>query len=223
MTTPLNLLQIVPSLTADGGGVSDYARLLALRLQERHDITSTFVSAAPVEASTAIEGLKVLGPLPEVAKTIAAPEALLLHYVNYGYHPRGVPTRLPAVLRRLKERGGARLVSVFHEVYATSSWRRSAFWLGALQKQIARSIAELSEVAILSNETQAGQLQRLAPTTRIVLQPVMSNFGEPACELAKLAKRDPHRWVICGGVELLDRSLRSFVKSVGRIPDQYAP
>ena len=199
MTSPLNLLQIVPSLTADGGGVSDYARLLAFRLQERHEITSTFISAAPVETSAAVDGLEVLGPLQDVAKTIAAPEALLLHYVNYGYHPRGVPTRLPAVLRRLKERGGARLVTVFHEVYATSSWRRSAFWLGGLQKQIARSIAQLSDEALVSNETQAGQLQRLAPATRIVLQPVMSNFGEPPCDLAKLAKRDPHRWAICGG------------------------
>lgn len=218
-----SLVQIVPRAPDDCGGVGDYARQLALRLQELYGIDSTFVSAAPAGPLNRIDGFTVLAPLRTISRTIEPSAALLLHYVNYGYNPRGVPARLPVILRRLKNAGGARLVTIFHELYAARSWRRSAFWLGPVQKQIARSIADLSEAAIVSNETQGAQLRQLAPGTRILLQPVMSNFGEPSLTQADLARRDPHRWLICGGVELLERSLRSFVESAALIPASYAP
>lgn len=218
-----SLLQIVPRAPDDCGGVGDYARQLALRLQELHGIDSIFVSAAPAGPADTVDGFCVLAPLRIVSKTIEPNKALLLHYVNYGYNPRGVPARLPVILRRLKTARGARLVTIFHELYAARSWRRSAFWLGPLQKQIARSIADLSEAAIVSNETQGAQLRQLAPETRILLQPVMSNFGEPSLTENDPAGRDPHRWLICGGVELLERSLRSFVERAALIPESYAP
>lgn len=223
MNSRRSLLQIIPRAPDDCGGVGDYARQLAGRLRESYDIESTFVSAAPATTSSTAGNFEVLSPLRTVSKTINPPAALLLHYVNYGYNSRGVPFRLPTVLRRLTNARGARLVTIFHELYAASSWRRSAFWLGPLQKQIARSIAGLSDAAIVSNETQAEQLQRLAPGTRIFVQPVMSNFGEPSLTRAELAGRDPHRWVICGGRELIERSLRSMLQKMALIPEQYCP
>ncbi len=54
----------------------------------------------------------------------------------------------------------------------------------------------------------AEQLHRLAPAARVVVRPVVSTFGEPAF----VAERDPRRWVICGGTELIRRSLRSFAQ-----------
>ncbi len=218
-----SLLQIVPRAPDDCGGVGDYARQLARRLQELHGINTTFVSAAPAGSLSTVDGFEVLSPLRAVSRTIEPPKALLLHYVNYGYNPRGVPTRLPAQLRRLKNVRDARLVTIFHELYAARSWRRSAFWLSPLQKQLARSIADLSHAAIVSNEVQGAQLRRLAPKTQIFLQPVMSNFGEPSVTRIELAERDPHRWLIGGGTELLERSLSAFIQSAARIPAPYAP
>ncbi len=218
-----SLLQIIPRAPDDCGGVGDYARQLAGRLRESYDIETTFVSAAPATSSSTADNFEVLSPLRTVSKTIDPSEALLLHYVNYGYNPRGVPSRLPTVLRRLTNARGSRLVTVFHELYAAGSWRRSAFWLGPLQKQIARSIADLSDAAIVSNETQAAQLERLAPGTRVFVQPVMSNFGEPTLTRAELAGRDPHRWVVCGGSELIERSLRSMLQNMAFIPPHYCP
>ena len=56
------------------------------------------------------------------------------------------------------------------------------------------------------------------PTLASCFQPVMSNFGEPSLTETDLAGRDPHRWLICGGIELLERSLRSFVETAGAHP-----
>jgi hypothetical protein len=223
MSSGGSLLQIVPGAPDDGGGVADYARQLARRLRESYRITSTFVSATLSSSSETDDGFKLLSPLRAISNTVDVTTALLLHYVNYGYDPRGLPAWLPSALRRLQHTAGRRLVTVFHELYAAGSWRQSAFWLNPLQKRIARAVARLSAVSIVSNETQRAQLEGLAPGTHILVQPVTSNFGEPFLSLADLSERDPHRWVICGGTELVERSVTSFVQRAPRISVACSP
>jgi hypothetical protein len=223
LNTGGSLIQILPRAPGDCGGVGDYSRQLARRLREAHGITSTFISAAPIESSRTADGFAILSPLRTLSEVVESRTALLLHYVNYGYDPHGVPVWLPSVLRRLQKAGGGRLVTIFHELYAAGSWRQSAFWLRPVQKHIARAIARLSATSIVSNETQAAQLEQLASGTQIVVQPVTSNFGEPSLSLTELAERDPHRWIICGGTELLERSLTSFLPNAPRITAPYSP
>lgn len=217
------LLQIIPDAPNHRGGVGDYSRQLACRLQEVHGITSTFVSAAATKSSMTADGFKILSPLRDVSRIIDSPSALLLHYVNYGYDPRGVPIWLPSLLCRLQKVCGGRLVTVFHELYATGSWRQSAFWLRPVQMHIARNIAGLSASSIVSSETQRAQLEWLAPGVSALVQPVASNFGEPSFSCAELVKRDPHRWIICGGTELIARSLISFQKNAPFVAAPYSP
>ena len=62
----------------------------------------------------------------------------------------------------------------------------------------------------MSSSVLAAQLQKLAPAAHVIVRPVLSTFGEPRLSLEQLAGRDPNRWVICGGTELVRRSLRSF-------------
>lgn len=223
MSNNKNLLQIVPGIPADCGGVGDYSRQLAHRLRELHGITSTFVSAAPIKSSWTADGFEVLSPLRAVSDVMNSPTALLLHYVNYGFNPHGVPVWLPSVLRRLQNTCGGRLVTVFHELYAAGSWRQSAFWLRPLQMHIARTVTRMSAISIVSNEIHQAQLEQLAPGANVVVQPVASNFGEPALSFAELVERDPHRWIICGGTELVARSLTSFLQNAPLIPAPFCP
>jgi len=67
------------------------------------------------------------------------------------------------------------------------------------------------------------ELRQLAPEIRASVHPVFSNFGEPTLSVDQLADRDPHRWVICGGTALVERSLRSFCAIVNRIPQLITP
>ena len=223
MSNAGTLLQIVPRAPSDCGGVGDYSEQLARSLQELHGITSTFVSAAPVTSSRTADGFAVLSPLRTLSDVLDSPTALLLHYVNYGYNPRGVPVWLPSVLRRSQSVCDGRLVTVFHELYAVGSWRQSAFWLRPVQMHIAQTVAGLSAISIVSNEIQQAQLEKLAPRANVVLQPVASNFGEPALSFARLVERDPHRWIICGGTELVERSLTSFLQNASFIGAPFSP
>ncbi|HEX3817353.1 MAG TPA: hypothetical protein VHW03_03590 [Chthoniobacterales bacterium] len=209
MTTRGQVLQIVPRAPGSHEGVGDYAQLLAHGLREEGYLT-TFVAAQPAERSD------VLSPLDSIsdAQWREHPAAaIILHYVNYGYHPRGVPRDLPGKMARIQGLSGARLITIFHELYASGSWRQSAFWLQPLQRRIVRRLAQNSKICVVSSEAFANQLERLAPVAPVIVRPVVSTFGEPNLSAEQVRQRASRRWAICGGNELIARSLRSFAQS----------
>ena len=204
MVKKSEILQIVPRWPGENDGVGDYARTLAQRLSELGQVETLFATADSALAQ----------------KNFAH---VILHYVNYGYQKRGVPFALLSILREIRARCRGRFLTIFHEFYASGPPWKSAFWLRPWQRQIAKSIAQMSDAAIVSSETMLQELRQLAPEIRASVHPVFSNFGEPTLSVDQLADRDPHRWVICGGTALVERSLRSFCAIVNRIPQLITP
>lgn len=185
------LLQIVPRLPGAHDAVGDHAATLAAKLQTRLACETAFMTADMLEAKRTTF------------------DHVILHYVNYGYHPRGVPRRLLSILRELRGRT-AKFITIFHELYASSPPWRSAFWLRRAQMRIARDIAQLSDDCIVTNEITRAQLLQLAPSARVSIHPVFSNFGEPELSREQIAARVSHRWAICGGTAAIVRALQSF-------------
>ena len=203
--TAQNILQIVPKIPGDRDGVGDYALSLARILSADFGITTSFAVASELESS------------------MKNHEHVILHYVNYGYQKRGVPFGLLSSLRNLRKNSRGRFVTVLHELYASGPVWRSAFWLQPFQRHIARSIARISDVCLVSSETMLNQLRALWPNVCAEVQPVFSNFGEPSLLSDQFSNRDPHRWVICGGTALIERSLRSFHAILNGIPEFFSP
>ncbi len=195
MKSASRILQIVPRAPGQREGVGDYASALAAGLERTHGYTTEFVTGATLADPQ-------WRPAPALA--------VILHYVNYGYQARGIPCWLPRRVGQIQELCGGRLITIFHELYASSSWRRSAFWLQPLQKRIARALARSSAACLVSSAVLAEQLQQLEPAAQVIVRPVLSTLGEPTLSPAQIAGRDPQRWIICGGTELIRRSLRSF-------------
>lgn len=202
------ILQIVPRAPGSHDGVGDYAARLAERLQADYGCDTKF-AIPPLEF--------VLQNEDEKCKDI------ILHYVNYGYQKRGVPMKLPALVSQLKQKCGGKLLTVFHELYASAPPWRSAFWLQPWQKLVARNIARISDHGIVSSEVMRTMLQRLAPEASLSVHPVVSTLGEPTLSPDQFVRRDPHRWVIFGGTHLLRRSLKSFRRRAAVIPDSFSP
>lgn len=217
------LFQIVPRAPGGQDGVGDHALNLAGQLRTRSGWETLFLSAAAAKEENVTGGFRVCSPLRRLADTLQTGDdpRIILHYVNYGYSRRGIPLWLPETLSRIK--GSGRLLTIFHELYATGSIRQSAFWLQPVQKRIVSAIAGISDTAVVSNNFSRRQLERLAPGVRIIMQPVMSNFGEPQLSSTDVYERDPHRWVICGGTELVERSVASFVRIADRIGEEQFP
>jgi hypothetical protein len=164
-----NVVQIVPEIPPAIGGVTGYAEVLAGALAGLAGIESRFVSPRA-------------GGLD---RELAGANTLLLHYANYGYARRGCPAELVAGVERWKTGGtGRRLVTVFHEVYASGPPWRSSFWLSPWQRRLAARLAALSDGLLTTLGLYAGLLERLAPGVQVTVAPVFSTVGEPAGEEA---------------------------------------
>lgn len=197
----MSLTQLVPQLASPPEGVGTYATALADALRDRFAIASTLLVGDPAWIATAGTNGVARDKVP--ARTAAALAelpctTLLLHYANYGYQRRGCPTWLVEGLTRWKGAApGRRLVTVFHEVYASGAPWNSSFWLGPRQRHLARRVLQLSDASATSLELQAGILHRLHSGAQITVNPVFSTVGEPA-EVPPLSAR-PRRLIVFGG------------------------
>jgi hypothetical protein len=214
------IVQIVPHRPGTHDGVGDYALALAQKLRSEHERETIFAVAAS-SAGGSVENFRVLA-LQSFAPA-EPPCDIILHYVNYGYQSRGVPFGLLAEITRLRSLCRGKLLTIFHELYAEAPPWKSAFWLRPFQKAIARKLAQRSDACLVSSDVMLRQLRRLQSRASIVEHPVVSTFGEPALDALQLQDRDPHKWVICGGTSLVERSLRSLIERRALIPNELAP
>ena len=193
-------------------GVADYALALGRALQARESIRSWFLCGDPLDSIDGQEwqdgssklkrrtGNDLVSALEGNAEPVGVAKemAVLLHYVNYGYAPRGCPFWLIDGLMRWKQRRpNACLVTMFHELYASGPPWRSSFWLSPVQRHLAGRLARLSDFCVTSSELYRRKLSDWASAKRaqIVVRPVFSTVGEPA-ESAPWGDRQPRMAVL---------------------------
>jgi hypothetical protein len=217
MTT---ILQIVPQTPGSFDGVGDYALNLAKALSLQHGCETIFAVAKTVETPAKNE-FRVVTGLDSALDCSASCDHVILHYANYGYQARGVPLRLRNFARRLRKKLRGRWITTFHELYAFGPPWKSAFWLYPLQARIARDMIDISEVCVVSSNTIEQAIHDFDQQKPVRLVPVMSNFGEPTA--LDSDGKSPRHWVICGGSELILRSLRSFIDVQASTPESYLP
>jgi hypothetical protein len=216
------LLQIVPKVPGGIDGVGDYALTIAKKLRGDFGCDTVFASfktSSPTNAA----GFEVLSLDRLLDEPSRKYDHVLLHYVNYGFQKRGVPFRLLSILRELRRQRHGKLVTIFHELYASGPPWTSVFWLQPLQIHLAKSVGRLSDACIVSSDNFRRELQRMVPSAQIELHPVPSGLGEPSLSSDQISNRDPHHWAIFGGTALVERSLRTFRRLLPRIPDSIAP
>jgi hypothetical protein len=184
----MSLIQIVPHAPVTPEGVGGYALALGAALARDAGIANRCLAAAALSERSA-------RPL---AAALAGESTVLLHYANYGYQRRGCPSWLIDGIERWKgEETGRRLVTVFHEVYATGPPWRSSFWLSPRQRQLAARLVRASDAAVTSLDLYASVLHRWRPTVPIAVAPVFSGVGEPAAVTPLLSR--PRRLLLFGG------------------------
>lgn len=216
------IIQILPAPPTKFDGVGDFALNLARRLRSDHDLDSVLVCPGAGSIREEANEFQVVDLL-DFERPSQCDGPILLHYVNYGFDPRGLPRQLPAQLNKLKERLGRACVTFFHELFASGPpWRR-VYWTQREQQAIAQQIASLSVHCFVTNEVAARQLRRLSPAAAITIQPIPATFGEPELSRSQIEGRDPRRWAICGGSAILLRSLRSLRRVADRIPADARP
>jgi hypothetical protein len=219
------VVQIVPRTVGELDGVADYARVLSSAFRPGAFGRGWLLSGDPTQPRGAEtsevqldrvagrSGDELAAALSRIASRCGGAQsmAVLVHYVNYGYATRGCPFWLIAGLRawkRLDPR--ARLVAMFHELYASGPPWRSSFWLSPLQRRLARSLLEISDAAVTNREQSRRWLIADDPglAERVCAAPVFSTLGEPQESIA-WSERLP-QMVVAGRSGSLDRAYGAF-------------
>ncbi|MGB3296356.1 MAG: hypothetical protein WBB01_25500 [Phormidesmis sp.] len=197
----MRIVQIVPRLPPVIDGVGDYAYRLAQQMRQDFDIQTHFIVGDPNWIGPSdLGGFSVSRLSRRSASDLRLvlkhqPSAIIfLHYVSYGYAKRGCPNWLVNALNQWHaSNSNARLVTMFHEVYASGSPWTSSFWLLPLQKKLIFRLTQLSNACFTNRQEYAQRLQRLnsKKTFQAAVLPVFSNIGEltQASPLAERSKR----------------------------------
>lgn len=218
------ILSIVPRLPPAIDGVGDYASLLAAALAERHGVMTQFIACDPLQPVAAnsdeLNPSQLAQRSRESLLTILARydriDTLLLHYVGYGYAKRGCPQWLAdAVLEWRQAKDTRRLVTMFHEVYASSNrpWN-SQFWTSLIQQKIAKDLIQSSNVVLTSMRGYADLIAKLNPQHegKIHAIPILSTIGESS-SLLPLVERKP--WLVTFGNTAFRKSI--YTKSLAQL------
>ena len=192
----MNLLQIVPMLPPSISGVGDYALLLARELAASHRVQTRFLNGNPDWRGSA----ESMAPFPAAAvskrnaralleglKNASSCQAILLHYVGYGYARRGCPFWLARALEVWKRRTRGRLIVLFHEVSGSGPIWTSGFWTSGVQDWLAKRLAQLADRSIVTTEIAAQRLRAMLPAdaaATVGTLAVFSTLGEPIAALA---------------------------------------
>jgi len=190
----MNVIHITPNIPPAVCGVGDYASGLddAMRALSP-GMSSTIIAAGwkRVAQTHAQAECRTRRSAPHAAALAAAVESALydtslqdptviLHYVGYGYQERGCPLWLINAVCALRARNPhLRLLTVFHELFATGRPWQSAFWLAGMQRRLAERLAQQSD-AVLTNSLpgMTWLAKRIRRNTPIAYRPVFSTVGE---------------------------------------------
>ena len=218
------LTHITPRFPPQIDGLGDYSLLMAEHLRQSFGMESRFIvgdpgwslsgntSQSPIDAK-AVPGRSasaLLGLLGDA-------ETVVLHYVPYGYHPRGVPFWINRAFRRWKRaKPGRRLIVVFHEVWASGPPWKSEFYLSLVQRRLVAELHRLSDGAMTSVAVMVRMLDSIQPgKTRLV--PIPSAFPQMTAPDERAFHREgPVRVVAFGqeasrhlGIQMHEKLLRA--------------
>ena len=138
------------------GGVGDYCVKLWEHWSEPQPEWSFLVPQAAAASQAQWTEVKIAEFEKSTTGLITALEqvnaqTVVLHYVGYGFHPKGCPVWLPQALKEWKNVSSKRRLAVmFHELYATGPIWRSTFWVKPTAQKIIRDLILLADLWLTS-------------------------------------------------------------------------
>ncbi|HWN96506.1 MAG TPA: hypothetical protein VNT99_15865 [Methylomirabilota bacterium] len=159
-----SLIHITPQLPPAIDGVGDYCWNLWRHWPQplppwRFLVTRGAREAAALWPEVQIDQFELSKNALRAALEQRSGATIVLHYVSYGYQPKGIPVWLPGAIAEWKRSAPQRrLFTMFHEMYARSSPLRSPFWIAPVARRIIRELVGLSEAWVTSCERYFRQL-----------------------------------------------------------------
>ena len=148
-----NIVQISPTFPPNIGGVGNYTKLLADFLK-RKGINSKILISDHLDNENKKQNLfgKNNTNLNSLLENTSSKE-VILHFSGYGYASRGLCFNLIRSLEKWKQISKSRkLITIFHEIYATGPIYRMSYWTSLPQKYLAKKLLKLSNIALVTSK-----------------------------------------------------------------------
>ncbi len=215
----MKICQIVPALPPIVDGLGDYSLALAKALKTA-GTESSFV--VPGHYPKRLENFSVTstpkGDGEKLYRTLEATQTrnLLVHYSGYGYARWGLcDWLLDGVIKWKCANKNRRVITLFHELYATGPMWRTSFWTCVPQKLLAQRLFQYSDYTISTTASTTQKLQNWNDAKDIQFNPVFSNVGELR-ELHSFDERSATA-VVFGRLEKRKRLVSSLCDKHGEI------
>ena len=174
-----NIIQICPTFPPNIGGVGNYAKLLAGVLK-KNGIKSKFLIPDYLDNKNnnqTLFGKKNPNLISLLEKTNS--KEVILHFSGYGYASRGLCFNLIKSLESWKQNDNSRkLITIFHEIYASGPIYRISYWTSLPQKYLAKKLLKISDVALVTSKQNKLTLSSFDKKKQIIYSNVFSNIGE---------------------------------------------
>ena len=150
----LKLAILSPAFPSAINGLGDYSNMLGLEIKRQLPATEIYYLGLPqIEQVNLVNYFTIKTNDNSLCKSISENliDVLFINYSNYGYQKKGIPVWLIKQVALLQKKG-IKIITFFHEVYASGKVWQSVFWLHQLQKKLFRSLYHLSDAAFCSNQ-----------------------------------------------------------------------
>jgi hypothetical protein len=198
------ITHITPHFFPQIDGLGDYARLLGEELRRSHGMESRVVVGDPEwkegGSGTSSQDVRAVpSRSPEALLALLGdPPTVVLHYVGYGYHVRGVPFWITKAMRRWKEVDSNRkLIVVFHELWASGPPWKSEFYLGFIQRRLVAELHRMCDAALTSTPLMVRRLEAIHPG-KTIFQPIPSNLPTLPLDQRVLHHKGPAKVIVFG-------------------------
>jgi hypothetical protein len=166
-----------------------------------------------VDLSGACSSVSLSETIEQLTREGNGQDVVVLEYSGYGYSKGGAPRWLLQGLQRECGEKGLPLVTIFHELYATSHkpWDRR-FWTMPVQYYVASGLARLSDGCMANWDAAAQWVQGQVNGMHVQMSPTFSNIGEPE-DVPDYAGREPYA-VCFGGAGRKEEMYQQHVKTL---------
>lgn len=139
------VVHIMPTIPPTINGVGDFGYFLAEAMGEHADLNNIFLVKNLPDVK--------LNKVDKFDSQILAdklyqykPQAIILHFVNYSFHSKGMPFYLLKSLKTIKALSDCKVMIYFHELYSSSnSMLKLSFYTNFLQKRIVKQLYDLAD------------------------------------------------------------------------------
>jgi hypothetical protein len=208
---------LVPALPPTVNGLGDFAWVLANSLKKQKGMDTVFLNSDKDFSGKYVGDFKVRSVKDRSSETMLQhltngnPDFLIINYVGYAYSQNGTPSWVLNAIEKWKTiKPQCKVLTIFHEVYASGYPWKKAFWLHWFQKSIAFRLLQLSEYSISNTMVTFEILKRNDRHNNISLIPVFSNVGEP--EVVPDFSNRENTLVIFGSAPIRDRIFAEMTK-----------